>query len=99
MKSFWFSTDKKSSAESQKGINAIQRCSIENQKGTITVDFVQRENQQNIFTVNAILALKLTIYFHLEITASHTAKNNELKNLRNKASDNASQVSHSLQGS
>ena len=31
-----------SSAESQKGINAVQRCSIENQKGTIAIDFVQR---------------------------------------------------------
>ena len=30
-----------SSAESQKGSNAIQRCSIEKQKGTITTGFVQ----------------------------------------------------------
>ena len=30
-----------SSAENQKGINAVQRCSIENQKGTIAIDFVQ----------------------------------------------------------
>ena len=29
------------SAESQKGINAIQWCSVENQKGTIAIDFVQ----------------------------------------------------------
>ena len=29
------------SAESQKGINAVQ-CSIENQKGAITIDFVQQ---------------------------------------------------------
>ena len=31
-----------SSAESQKGIIADQRCSIENQKGAIAIDFVQR---------------------------------------------------------
>ena len=30
-----------SSAESQKGIIAIQLCFVENQKGTITIDFVQ----------------------------------------------------------
>ena len=29
-----------SSAESQKGINAVQ-CSVENQKGVIAIDFVQ----------------------------------------------------------
>ena len=29
-------------AESQKGINTVQRCSIENQKGDITIDYVQR---------------------------------------------------------
>ena len=28
-------------AESQKGVNAVQRCSIENQKGAIAIDFVQ----------------------------------------------------------
>ena len=42
-----------SSAESQKGINSLQRCSVENQKGAITKDFVQRYHpsgfQQNIF--------------------------------------------------
>ena len=32
----------KSSAESQKGINAVQQCSIENQNGDITIDFVQQ---------------------------------------------------------
>ena len=31
-----------SSAESQKGVDAFQRCSIENQKGAIAIDFVQR---------------------------------------------------------
>ena len=31
-----------SSAESQKGAIADQRCSIENQKGAIAIDFVQR---------------------------------------------------------
>ena len=31
-----------SSAENQKGVNAVQQCSIENQKGTIAIDFVQR---------------------------------------------------------
>ena len=30
-----------SSAENQKGINAVQRSSIENQKGAIVIDFVQ----------------------------------------------------------
>ena len=29
------------SAESQKGIDAVQRCSVENQKGAIAIDFVQ----------------------------------------------------------
>ena len=29
------------SAESQKGVNADQRCSFENQKGAIAIDFVQ----------------------------------------------------------
>ena len=29
------------SAEKQKAVNAIQRCSIENQKGTIAIDFLQ----------------------------------------------------------
>ena len=32
----------KSSAESQKGTIADQRCSIENQKGAIAIDFVQQ---------------------------------------------------------
>ena len=32
---------KKSSAESQKGINAVQQFFIENQKGDIAIDFVQ----------------------------------------------------------
>ena len=31
-----------SSAESQKGAIADQRCSIENQKGAIAIDFVQQ---------------------------------------------------------
>ena len=31
-----------SSAESQKGTIADQRCSIENQKGAIAIDFVQQ---------------------------------------------------------
>ena len=31
-----------SSAESQKGAIADQRCSVENQKGAIAIDFVQR---------------------------------------------------------
>ena len=31
-----------SSAESQKGANAVQRCSIENKKGAIAIDFVQQ---------------------------------------------------------
>ena len=31
-----------SSAESQKGVIADQRCSIENQKGAIAIDFVQQ---------------------------------------------------------
>ena len=31
------------SAESQRGINAVQRCSIENQKGAIAIDFIQWE--------------------------------------------------------
>ena len=31
-----------SSAESQKGIKAVQCCSIENQKDAIAIDFVQR---------------------------------------------------------
>ena len=30
------------SVESQKGINAAQRCSVENQKGAIAIDFVLR---------------------------------------------------------
>ena len=30
-----------SSAENQKGIDAVQWCSIENQKGAIAIDFVQ----------------------------------------------------------
>ena len=29
-------------SESQKGVNAILRCSAENQKGAITIDFVQQ---------------------------------------------------------
>ena len=39
-----FSHYSPSSAESQKGINAVQRCSVENQKGAIAIliDFVQR---------------------------------------------------------
>ena len=31
-----------SSAENQKGINAVQQCSMGNQKGVITKDFVQQ---------------------------------------------------------
>ena len=31
-----------SSAENQKGTNAVQQCSIENQKGASAIDFVQR---------------------------------------------------------
>ena len=31
-----------SSAENQKGLNAVQRCSIENHKGAIAIDYVQR---------------------------------------------------------
>ena len=31
-----------SSAESQKGAIADQRCSVENQKGAIAIDFVQQ---------------------------------------------------------
>ena len=31
-----------SSAENQKGVNDIQRCSVENQKGTFAIDFVQQ---------------------------------------------------------
>ena len=31
-----------SSAESQKGVNIVERRSIENQKGTVTIDFVQQ---------------------------------------------------------
>ena len=42
-----------SSAESQKGAIADQRCSIENQKGDIAIDFVQQwrpsGSQRNIF--------------------------------------------------
>ena len=42
-----------SSAESQKGAIADQRCSVENQKGAIATDFVQRSrpsgSQRNIF--------------------------------------------------
>ena len=30
------------SAENQKGVNVVQRCSTENQKGGITIDFEQR---------------------------------------------------------
>ena len=30
------------SAESQKGVNAFQRCSFENQKGAMAIDFVQQ---------------------------------------------------------
>ena len=30
-----------SSAENQKGINTVKRCSIENQKGAIAIDFEQ----------------------------------------------------------
>ena len=30
------------SAENQKGVNVVQRCSIENQKGAIALDFVQQ---------------------------------------------------------
>ena len=50
-------------AESEKGVNAVQRCSIENQKGAIAVDFGQRyhpsASQQDIFEQcsNALLAL------------------------------------------
>ena len=32
----------RTSAESQKGAIAAQRCSVENQKGAIAIDFVQR---------------------------------------------------------
>ena len=28
-------------AESQKGVNAVQRCSVENQKGVIAIELVQ----------------------------------------------------------
>ena len=42
-----------SSAESQKGITAVQWCSFENQKGIIAIDFVQQlrpsGSQRNIF--------------------------------------------------
>ena len=42
-----------SSAESQKGVNAVQRCSVENQKGANAIDFVQQSchfgSQWNIF--------------------------------------------------
>ena len=31
-----------SSAENQKGVNAIQRCSVENQNGTVAIDFVRQ---------------------------------------------------------
>ena len=31
-----------SSAENQKGVNAVQQCSVENQKGAIAIDFVQQ---------------------------------------------------------
>ena len=34
-------TSSLSSAENQKGVNAVQRCSVENQKGAISIDFVQ----------------------------------------------------------
>ena len=30
------------SAENQKAVNAVHRCSVEKQKGTIAIDFVQR---------------------------------------------------------
>ena len=30
------------SAESQKGVNAVQWCSFENQKGAIAIEFVQQ---------------------------------------------------------
>ena len=38
LKIFWFQW----TAESQKGVNVIWRCSCENQKGVIAIDIVQR---------------------------------------------------------
>ena len=32
-----------SSAENQKGVNAVEGCSVENQKGAITIDFEQQQ--------------------------------------------------------
>ena len=39
---FWENTLHTSPAESQKGINAVLRCSIKNQKDAFAIDFVQQ---------------------------------------------------------
>ena len=48
--------------ESQKGINAVQRCSIENQKGINAVQQFSFENQKGTFTIvlysDSVLVLK-----------------------------------------
>ena len=52
-----------SSAESQKGVNAVQWCSVENQKGALAIGFIHTDNAPltlngtSLNSVNALLAL------------------------------------------
>ena len=62
---------KTATAESQKGVNAVQRRSLEDQKGAITIDFAvhsdctpQVFNETSLKSINALLALNWRLYMN-----------------------------------